>query len=208
MIESNRDILAGARVLDLASHDGRWSFAALKAGAKHVTGVEARGELVDNANKLFAQYGVPDEDYDFVQGDMFQILQERKFDVDVVLCLGFIYHTLRYGELFRGIMDAGPKYCILDTKVHQSDEPVIRVLTNKTGVQGHAAKDDLSEGGLALAGYPTVSALAVMLDVYGFEIEEQFDWNALLATLPKRLRAVRGYAKGQRVTLRCRSLRS
>jgi hypothetical protein len=208
MIEANRDILAGARVLDLASHDGRWSFAALKAGAKHVTGVEARGELVDNANKLFAQYGVPDEDYDFVQGDMFQILKDQQFEVDVVLCLGFIYHTLRYGELFHGIMDAGPKYCILDTKVHQSDEPVIRVLTNKTGVQGHAAKDDLSEGGLALAGYPTVPALAVMLDVYGFDIEEQFDWDSLLATLPKPLRAVRGYAKGERVTLRCRSRRS
>lgn len=207
MIERNSDILAGARVLDLASHDGRWSFAALKAGAKHVTGVEARAGLIANANQLFAEYGVPESDYDFVQGDMFQILQERRFDVDVVLCLGFVYHTLRYGELFRGIMDTGAAYCILDTKVHRSEEPIIRVLTNRTGVQGHAAKDELSEGGRALAGYPSVAALAVMLDVYDFEIEEQYDWAALLATLPKRLRAVRGYAKGQRVTLRCRSRR-
>lgn len=207
MIESNRDILAGARVLDLASHDGRWAFAALKAGARHVTGIEARGGLVDNANRVFAQYDVPDSDYDFIKGDLFQVLRERRFDVDVVLCLGFIYHTLRYGELFRGIMDAGPAYCILDTKVHQSDEPVIRVLTNKTDVQGHAAADDLAQSGRALAGYPTVAALEVMLDVYDFDIEEQYDWNALLQTLPRRLRAVRGYAKGQRVTLRCCSRR-
>lgn len=207
IIGRNRDILAGARVLDLASHDGRWAFAALKAGAKHVTGIEARGGLIANANKLFAKYGVPDEDYEFVQGDMFQVLQQQKFEVDVVMCLGFVYHTLRYGELFRGIMDAGPRYCILDTKVHQSEEPLIRVLTNKTDVQGHAAKDELSQGGRALAGYPSVAALAVMLDVYDFEIEEEFDWAALLQTLPKPLRAVRGYAKGQRVTLRCRSRR-
>lgn len=205
IIESNRDILAGARVLDLASHDGRWSFAALKAGAKHVTGLEARGELVDNANRLFAHYGVPAENYHFIQGDMFRILRERDFDTDVVLCLGFIYHTLRYGELLHGIMDASPQYCILDTKVHRSDEPLVRVLTNRTGVQGHAAKDDLSQAGLTLAGYPSVAALELMLDVYGFDVEEQFDWAALLATLPKPLRAVRGYARGQRVTLRCRS---
>lgn len=208
IIESNRDILAGARVLDLASHDGRWSFAAIKAGASHVTGLEARAGLVDKSHKLFEQYGVPKDDYEFVHGDMFPILQERKFDVDVVLCLGFAYHTLRYGELFHGIMSAGPKYCILDTKVHRSDEPVIRVLTNKTNTQGHAAEDQLSTGGLALAGYPSVPALEVMLDVYGFDIEEQYDWAALLATLPKRLRAVRGYARGQRVTLRCRSRRA
>jgi hypothetical protein len=42
LFESNRDIFDGARVLDLASHDGRYSFAALKAGAVHVTGVEVR----------------------------------------------------------------------------------------------------------------------------------------------------------------------
>jgi hypothetical protein len=207
IIESNSDILSGARVLDLASHDGRWSFAALKAGAEHVTGLEARGELVHNANTLFAKYGVPAEDYQFIEGDMFRILQERTFDVDVVLCLGFVYHTLRYGELFHGIMAARPQYCVLDTKVHRSDEPLVRVLTNRTGVQGHGADDDLSEGGLTLAGYPSVAALELMLDVYGFDVEEQFDWGGLLATLPRRPRAVRGYARGERVTLRCRSRR-
>jgi hypothetical protein len=207
MIESNRDILAGARVLDLASHDGRWSFAALKAGAKHVIGVEARSELVDNASKLFAGYGIPTEDYEFVQGDMFRILQERKFEVDVVLCLGFVYHTLRYGELFSGIMNAHPQYCILDTKVLRSDEPFVKLFANRTGVQGHAAKDDLSQGGRALAGYPSVPALELILGVYDLDVEEQYDWAALLATLPEPLRSVRGYAAGRRVTLRCRSRR-
>ncbi|WP_188111185.1 class I SAM-dependent methyltransferase [Nocardioides antri] len=207
MIEANRDILAGARVLDLASHDGRWSFAALKAGAEHVIGVEARASLVDHANRLFEQYGVPPESYQFRQGDMFRVLQEGEFDVDVVLCLGFVYHTLRYGELFRGIAEVGAEYCILDTKVFPSEEPLVRVLTNRTAVQGHAAKDDLSQGGRALAGYPSVPALEVMLDVYDFDIEEQFDWADLLATLPEPLRAVRGYATGNRVTLRCRSRR-
>ena len=155
MIEANRDILAGARVLDLASHDGRWSFAALKAGAKHVTGVEARAELVDNANKLFAGYGIPTEDYQFVQGDMFRILQEHKFDVDVVLCLGFVYHTLRYGELFHGIIDTDPQYCILDTKVMRSDEPLVKLFANRTASAGPRRR------GRPLAGRPGIGRLSV-----------------------------------------------
>ena len=33
IIESNLDAIRGRRILDIASHDGRWSFAALRAGA-------------------------------------------------------------------------------------------------------------------------------------------------------------------------------
>jgi 23S rRNA G2069 N7-methylase RlmK/C1962 C5-methylase RlmI len=49
IIQENLDLLRGQRVLDVASHDGRWSFAALKAGCAHVTGMEAREHLVLNA---------------------------------------------------------------------------------------------------------------------------------------------------------------
>src|SRR4051794_3513629 len=54
----NRDAFDGARVLDLASHDGRWSFAALEAGAKEVIGVEARQDLVTHAHANLTYYGV------------------------------------------------------------------------------------------------------------------------------------------------------
>lgn len=205
MITSNQDILAGARVLDLASHDGRWSFAALRAGAEHVIGVEARAGLVDAANKTFAEYGVPTQDYEFVQGDMFRILQERRFDVDVVMCLGFIYHTLRYGELFRGIIDASPRYCILDTKIILGDEPLVRLNVNRTKVQSHAAQDDVSYRDQTVAGWPSLPALKLILDVYGLAVEDHYDWPALLARHPKAGRAVRDYVTGNRVTLRCRA---
>lgn len=42
IIQGNLELFRGKRVLDIASHDGRWSFAALHAGAKHVTGIEIR----------------------------------------------------------------------------------------------------------------------------------------------------------------------
>ena len=68
LFASNRDILDGARVLDLASHDGRYSFAAMKTGAAHVTGVEVRESLIDKALETFAFYGQDPETYRFVCG--------------------------------------------------------------------------------------------------------------------------------------------
>ena len=205
MIEANRDILESARVLDLASHDGRWSFAALKAGAKHVIGVEARHELVDNANKTFAEYGVDPNTYEFVRGDMFRVLRTRDFEVDVVLCFGFIYHTLRYPELFGGILDAGPRHVVLDTKVLLGDEPVVGLLVNRTGVQSNAAADRFSHRRKVVAGWPSLPALRLMLDTYDMEVEQEFDWPALLASNPDFQSVGGDYRDGYRVTLRCRT---
>jgi hypothetical protein len=42
IIGGNEQHLRGRRVLDVASHDGRWSFAAVQAGCAHVTGIEAQ----------------------------------------------------------------------------------------------------------------------------------------------------------------------
>jgi len=207
MIDNNRETLAGARVLDLASHDGRWSFAALKAGAAHVTGVEARRPLVDKARKTFAEYGVPTDTYDFIRGDMFQVLRRQQFDVDVVLCFGFVYHTLRYPELFRAMMDARPRHVLLDTKVIRAKQPLVRLLVNNTGVQSNAVSDQTSHGRRAVAGWPSLSALVMMLDVYGIGVEEQYDWPALLAAHSgeRGQKSLVDYRTGHRVTLRCRA---
>jgi hypothetical protein len=206
MIEPNRDILAGARVLDLASHDGRWTFAAVKAGAAHVTGVEARRPMVQAARQTFRRYDVPRDAYTFVRGDLFTVLAERTFDVDVVMCFGFMYHTLRYGELLQGIRRTGARWLLLDTKVTTDARPTIRVNANVTRKTANAARDALTNNGQALAGWPSVPALELMLDVYDFEIESSYDYAGRLSSRdPELLKAAKAYSTGNRVTLRCRS---
>ena len=111
----NADIFEGARVLDIASHDGRWSLAALHAGAAEVIGIEARDDLVESARESLDRLAPPGKKYEFRAGDVFQVLAEETFDVDVVLCLGFLYHTLRYNELMRRIRDLDPRYLVVDT---------------------------------------------------------------------------------------------
>jgi hypothetical protein len=54
LFAKNRDIFDGAQALELASHDGRYSFAALKTGAAHVTGVQVRENLIQKVQETFA----------------------------------------------------------------------------------------------------------------------------------------------------------
>jgi Methyltransferase domain len=207
MIEDNRDIFEGARVLDIASHDGRWSFAALQAGAASVVGFEGRPELVDNANETFQQYGVDPARYRFVAGDLFHALAEEPGEFDVVLCLGFLYHTLRYNELFARIRQLNPKHLIIDTQVAQGEHLGIRLRVEDAAVQWNAIADDHSHDGRVLTGRPTVKALELMASTYGFELERYSDWAGLLRDNTESAKHYELYHSGARVTARFKSVK-
>lgn len=199
----NRDILGGARVLDIASHDGRWSLAALECGAKSVVGIEARPDLVANANSNLEHYGYQSDQYQFILGDVHEVLNAADFDVDVVLCLGFLYHTLRYNDLFRGIRATRARHVIIDTMTRDmlDPQPLIRVYAEPIEKQSAAAADDFTFGSSVLTGRPNLAAIHKILDCYGYRVERLSDWAGILRDNPKLEHAK--YAKQKRLTLRC-----
>jgi hypothetical protein len=204
MFASNRDIFDGARVLDLASHDGRYSFAALKTGAAHVTGVEVRQSLIDKAQETFAFYGQDPETYRFVCGDVFEVLARETFDVDVVLCLGYLYHTYRHTELMYRLNQLAPRHLIVDTMVVLGKEPILKVHPERDSQDIRSAAQDAYAVGRVLVAWPTLPALQMLLGAYDFEIESMYDWKSRLAGRPA-MTGLDGYSRGKRVTLRCRS---
>ena len=72
ILEPLRKEIEGKTVLDLASHDGRWSFAVLTLGAKHVFGVEYRQDLIDFRSPAFDT--IDQRRFQFMQGDVFDAL--------------------------------------------------------------------------------------------------------------------------------------
>ncbi|MDX6300938.1 MAG: hypothetical protein QOF53_2152 [Nocardioidaceae bacterium] len=204
LFASNRDIFDHARVLDLASHDGRYSFAALRTGAAHVTGVEVRRNLVDQASETFAFYGQDPETYRFVCGDVFEVLAHEEFDVDVVLCLGYLYHTYRHTELMYRLHNLAPKHLIVDSMVTLGTQPTLRLIRERDVEDIRSAAQDAFSVGRVLVLRPSVPALQMLLAAYGFEIESMYDWKSRLGGRPL-LPGLEGYARGKRVTLRCRS---
>jgi hypothetical protein len=202
LFASNRDIFDGARVLDLASHDGRFSMAALKAGAAHVTGVEVRQSLVDKAQETFAFYGQDPDTYRFVCGDVFEVLEQEKFDVDVVLCLGYFYHTYRHTELMYRLHNLAPKHLIVDTMVTPDTSPTLKLVREPDAADIRSAAQDAWSVERVLVLRPSVPALELLVRSYGFEVESLYDWKSQLAgRLP--MPGLDGYATGKRVTMRC-----
>jgi hypothetical protein len=203
MIERQAALLQGARVFDIASHDGRWSFAALKSGAAHVTGVEFRADLVDAAHATFAQYGIAPDRHRFIIGDVFDVLGDPERHevgpVDVVMCLGFLYHTLRFPDLMLGIRRLQPEVVILDTSVVPGKGRTVRLHAEDTRKQSAAAATEGNFDGVMLTGRPTAQALQFMLTAYGLEITEKIDWHAEGPPNPHR-NGVGEYADNKRVT--------
>lgn len=180
IIRANIDKFRRARVLDLASHDGRWSFAAINAGAEKVTGIEVREELVNSAIDNLMALGVPEDRFSFIRADVFERREIFDEPYDVVLCLGFLYHTTRHLELMELIRRTEAPVVIIDTwlanvpgafmKLHSeaADHPA-------NGMDGWGVRN-----GKILVGHPSEDALRVMLDHIGYSVQRH-DWLSLIA---------------------------
>jgi SAM-dependent methyltransferase len=118
LLTRNRHMIEGQRVLDLASHDGRFTYACLRLGASSVLGVEGRPHLVANARENLAKLGIEEARFRFESGDIFDWLPRfEPGSFDVILCLGFLYHTIRQVEFFQHMERLRPKFLILDSDV-------------------------------------------------------------------------------------------
>jgi 2-polyprenyl-3-methyl-5-hydroxy-6-metoxy-1,4-benzoquinol methylase len=171
IIEQNRSLIEGKKVLDLGAHDGRWSFAAIKAGAASVYGIEPRKRLVDNANATFAEYGVPASAYKFVRRDGYRELERlertgEKFDTAMVL--GFLYHTAREYEVIYRLARLACSAIIVDTRVLRNvkEQPIIRLALESTKAEG-----SLFSAGkpVDLAAIPSLPAVHLMLKAAGYQ---------------------------------------
>lgn len=177
IIERNRSLFGGARVLDIASHDGRWSLAALRAGARHVTGIEVRPELVEQAEQHMAAYGVPNSDYRFICRDV--IGADLGHGYDLVLCLGYFYHTMHHIELLEAIVATGTPTIIVDTAIALGEGPYIRLRAENSAAHSSGYSESGERQGRVLVGWPTREALTLMLSHYGYSVE-YVDWPGLL----------------------------
>ena len=137
--------------------------------------------------------------------DIFDEIKTTPSGFDVVLCLGFLYHTLRYNELMFHLRGMEPGHLIIDTGVIDHEAPVVRLRTEPVSEQRNAIADAYSWRGGVLSGEPSVSALERLLSAYDFEVERMTDWTRLLRRNPNA-KGVQDYANGRRVTVCARAV--
>lgn len=199
LIESNSEIIAGQRILDLASHDGRWSLAANKAGAEHVLGIEMRTRLIEAAQTNMSEYGVPDKKVDFIQGDvMGQLDRLEPGRFDTVFCFGFLYHIIDHMPLLRKIGRLKPKNIIIDTVISTRSSNIVEVRDEEIENESNGAIGEIGSPSRTVSGRPTKSALELMLRAAGFQPPRYYDW---LRSGVQRWDDVGDYYIGTRVSL-------
>ncbi len=166
LIHANRELIRGARVLDLASHDGRFAFAALQNGASHVVGIEHKSHLVARSHENMELHGVPRRQYEFLLGDIFECIDDVG-GCDVVFCFGILYHISDHMMLLSKIADVEPLALIVDTNLSALEGAVVE-LRSRRG-------DSPPPPGSELEGYPTRAALEAMISSFGWT-HDFFDW--------------------------------
>ena len=175
LIESNEDVIRGRRILDIASHDGRWSLPAKQAGAAYVLGIEARQHLVEEARENMRDYGVTG--VDFVQGDVLVELDGLEAgQFDTVFCFGFLYHTSDHMLLLRKVARLKPSCIIIDTAISPRRGNLIEVRYENTARDAMAASAEIGAD-YAVVGKPTKMALELMLRAVGFPRVRYYDWQ-------------------------------
>lgn len=162
-----------------------------------MTGVEARPTLVAIAKETLDNQGVKPARFTFVTGDVFDVLAQPA-EYDLVLCLGFFYHTLRHLELLGRIRHTGARHVIIDTEVHRSPDPVMRLATERIERQGNAVADVYTLD-TVITGRPSLSAMNLMLKSQGFDLDHLSDWDGLLRDNPTATQ-VGDYRAGRRLT--------
>ena len=172
LIENNKEIIKDATILDLANHDGRWSFAALKNGAKKVYGIEGKEELVKKGIENMKKYNIDEEKYHFVVGDIFEEIKKIKpNEIDIVFCFGIFYHISNHMDLLKEIKKLQPKYLILDTEISKSKSPIIRLRK-----EPYFTPDTTISFENFIAGRTSQSALNMMLKALNFKIT-MYEWE-------------------------------
>jgi hypothetical protein len=169
-IDQNRDLFPGARVLDIMSSYGLWSFAALDAGAAHVVGLESSRVAVEAAKAAFADYPVDPGSCRIINSEVagsLRRLEPQTFNL--ALCHGyleradprFVFHQLARLQI---------QHVILDTRIVRGKGPIARFSVSTGEVPAGRYQN--------IVAAPNHDLIAFLCDYFQFQWQ-LIDWQAM-----------------------------
>jgi LPS sulfotransferase NodH/SAM-dependent methyltransferase len=195
IVEQNLSIFENARVLDFPSIDGRWSLAALDAGAACVVGVEPLPRLAARAARTFAELDISQNLYQFINADVYSALASFEPEAfDLIMCVRFL-ERFDLHRIFQQLRRLRPRFVILDTGIAPGRGPILRFALRMPEIAGSNVVRQHSGTGNLIA-TPSEDLVAFMCDAYGFHFH-RIDWHAVGIT---DWIGVHEYERGQRGT--------
>lgn len=194
-------------ILDIGSHNGRWSFAALAAGATRVLGIEARASLVEASERTFRAYGVARERFAFHASDVLAFLRHERVKVDTVFLFGFLYHVPYHVELLQELWRTGALTIILDSAVSPEQGSgdrfanTLSLIAERVDDISNAAYEIFPGAGTAIVALPSRAAITFLLQAFQFEVSE-ISWAPYVEKWGHT--GLEDYLAGQRATFLAR----
>jgi predicted nicotinamide N-methyase len=170
--------LAGARVVDLGAHDGRWSYALAAAGAAEVVAVEPRAELLARLpqfpNPAWRARIRP------VQAEAIDHLETalragERFDFAAVF--GLFYHIMDHNRLLLLLRRLGARLIVIDGEFLQPANPMIQMVREATAKPLNAAPQFPGQA-MTFKGVPSIGAIQAMAEALEYDLD-WFPWDAL-----------------------------
>lgn len=194
-----KDAICGKKVLDIASHMGTFSRAALQMGARFVHGVDTEKRMIKKCLGLFEQEGVDRTSYRFEVSDIFKFLEnvpENAFDT--ILCFGMFYYTAEPYRLMKLMRHAARETILLDTftaayaaiqgkdslDIHPTvtddllKQPMLFVTRTQPDKKDYRLPGSFIHKGkeLSMTTFPTAALLELWIQSLGMDFHRQ-DWS-------------------------------
>ena len=116
LLINQRDALQGKVVLDLGSHMGTFSYAALKLGADFVYCIDTEERLLRQGEELFEYYQVPKARYRFEREEVVPFLESQSGNrFDTLFCFGLLYYIPEPFQLLQLMAKVARETILLDT---------------------------------------------------------------------------------------------
>ncbi len=170
--------IAGARVLDLGAHDGRWAYAFADAGAATVTAIEARAEVAagfQNFPDPSLKACVTMRIQDVFVGLEAAIAAKEQYDV--IAIYGLLYHVMDHYRLLDLVRQLDPRLIIIDGDFVKQQGAIIRLVRERTDKILNATPQIAGQA-IAVKGIPSRAALEMMAQGLSYDVTCS-DWDCL-----------------------------
>jgi SAM-dependent methyltransferase len=116
LLDSNRQLLQNKFILDVGSHTGIFSWAALQLGAKFVHGIDVEKRTVNRCQSLFLNEDISPSRYKFETENIIHFLERLdKKSFDTVFCFGILYYMTEPLRLLKLMARAAKESILIDT---------------------------------------------------------------------------------------------
>ena len=177
LLDNNRQHLQNKSILDIGSHTGIFSWAALQLGAKFIHGIDVEKRTTKRCIELFSKEDISTSKYKFETNDVLEFLEGiEQNSFDTVFCFGVLYYMAEPYHLLKLMARAAKETVLIDT-----------FTTSYAAVQGKDAPRTYPHLTNQILNLPLMISCPTQTEKKDYNLPESFNRkgrNLSLTTLP------------------------